>query len=60
MTVPDTFAESDFKDMPVLACASANQAATIKTTKYMSITSTHTFSPIAIETWKHGTMKPSR
>ena len=50
MTVPDTFAESHLKDKEVLAGAAANQAATFKTTKYMSITTTHLFVPISIET----------
>ena len=36
--------------MAVFAGAAANQTTTFKTTKYMPITSTHTFAPIAIET----------
>ena len=50
VTVPDTFAESHLKDTTVLAGSAANQEATFKTTKYMSITTTHTFFSIAIET----------
>ena len=49
VTVSDTFAESHHKDAAVLAAAS-NQAATVKINKYMTITTTDTFVPIAIKT----------
>ena len=60
VTVPDTFAESHVKDTTVLAGAAENQAATSKTTKYMSIKTIHTFVPIAVKHRELGTTKPSR
>ena len=60
VTVPDTFAEAHLKDTAVFVGAAANQAATFKTTKYMSITTTHTFVPIAIEHRELETTKLSR
>ena len=50
VTVLYTFAESHLKDTAVLAGAAVNHAATFRNTKYMSMTTTHTFVPIAIET----------
>ena len=50
VTVPDTFADSHINMTSSEAGAAARQAASTKNTKYIDITSTHIFYPIAIET----------
>ena len=50
VTVPDTYAASHIPSTSVLACAAAEKSAANKTTKYATITSTHLFIPIAVET----------
>ena len=57
VTVVDTFAQSHIGDTSSLAGAAANHAATLKTSKYTSITDTNIFVPIAIKTggaWELG------
>ena len=50
VTIPDTFAKSHLNTTSALAGAAANHAATAKKSKYVNITATHIFTPIAIET----------
>ena len=50
VTVPDTYAESHINMTSSEAGAAARQAASTKNTKYIYITSTHIFYPIAIKT----------
>ena len=50
VTIPDTYADSHINMMSSEAGGAAGQAALTKNTKYIDITSTHIFYPIAIET----------
>ena len=50
VTVPDTYAASHIPSTSVSAYAAAEKSAANKTTKYATITSTHLFVPIAVET----------
>ena len=50
VSVPDTYAVSHIPSASVSACAAAEKCAANKTTKYSTITSTHLFVPIAVET----------
>ena len=50
VTVPDTYADPQINMTSSEAGAAARQAASTKNTKYIDITSTHIFYPIAIET----------
>ena len=50
VTVPDTFAASHIQFTSSSACATADKAAANKTAKYVELTSTHLFVPIAVET----------
>ena len=50
VTVPDTFADSHINMTSSEAEAAARQAASTKNTKYIDITSTHIFYPMAVET----------
>ena len=50
VTVPDTYADSHINMTSSEAGAAATQVASTKNTKYIDITSTHIFYPIAIET----------
>ena len=50
VTVPDSFALSHLPFTSLTAGAAAERAATSKTTKYVTLQSTHMFVPIAIET----------
>ena len=49
-TVPDTYAASHIGETAENAGAAANKAATNKIAKYNSLTTTHHFIPLAIET----------
>ena len=50
VTVPDTFAASHIQFTSSFVCAAADKAAANKTAKYVELTSTHHFVPIAVET----------
>ena len=50
VTVPDTYVASHIPSTSVSACAAAEKSAVNKTKKYATITSTHLFVPIAVET----------
>ena len=50
VTVPDTFAASHIQFTSSSACAAADKAAMNKTAKYVELTGTHHFVPIASET----------
>ena len=50
VTVPDTYADSHINMTASAAAAAAREAASTKNTRYIDITSTHIFYPIAIET----------
>ena len=50
VTVPGTFAASNIQFTSSSACAAADKAAVSKTAKYVELTSTHHFVPIAVET----------
>ena len=50
VTIPDTYAQSHIASTQTTPSAAADQAAEQKMTKYASLTSTHIFCPIAIET----------
>ena len=50
VTVPDTYADSHINMTSSEAGDAARQAASTKNTRYVDITSTHIFYPIAIET----------
>ena len=50
VTVPDTYTDSHFNMTSSEAGSAASQAASTKNTKYIDITTTHIFYPIAIET----------
>ena len=50
VTIPDMFTDSHLKETTVIAGAAANRAAELKCTKYMDITFTNMFAPIAIKT----------
>ena len=49
-SVPDTFTQSQIDGSSCLEGAAANHAATFKTSEYDTITSTHMFMTISIET----------
>ena len=50
MTISDNFAASHIQFTSSSACAAADKAAVNKTAKYVELTSTHHFVPIAFET----------
>ena len=49
VTVPDTYAPSHLDSTSLQAWAAADNAAIVKKTKYIGITNTHIFIPVAIE-----------
>jgi len=50
VTIPDTYVESHIANTSMTLGSAADQAAQQKMSKYASLTSTHIFCPIAIET----------